>query len=83
MDHEKILNEYVHAADRMSELFGVGLKGPVSIEQFNNERIHEINKTVAYIRSLKFQNYSVPFGLIEKTKQDAKSLLPDLDLGDL
>lgn len=83
MDHEKILNEYVHVADRMSELFGVGLKGPVSIERFNKERIYEINKTVAYIRSLKIQNYSVPFGLIEKTKQDAKSLLPELDLTDL
>ena len=83
MDHDRILNEYVHAADRMSELFGIGLKGPVSIEVFNNERINEIYKTVAYIRSLKVQNNSVPFGLIQKTKQDAKSLLPDLDLNDL
>jgi hypothetical protein len=49
MDRERILNEYVHAADRMSELFGVGLKGPVSIEIFNKERIHEVNKSVAYV----------------------------------
>ena len=83
MDHKKILNEYVHVADRMSDLFGVELKEPVSIEHFNKERIHEINKTVAYIRSLKVHNHSVPFGLLEKTKQDAKSFLPELDLGDL
>jgi hypothetical protein len=33
----------------MSEIFGIGLKGPVSIEVLNNERINEIYKTVAYI----------------------------------
>jgi|688.fasta_scaffold503391_2 hypothetical protein len=66
MDHDRILNEYVHAADQMIELFGKGLKGPVSIKVFNNQRINEIYKTVAVIRSLKVQNYSVPFGLIQK-----------------
>jgi len=44
MDHERILNEYVHTTDRMSELFGFGLKELVSIEELNKERIHEINK---------------------------------------
>ena len=47
MDHERILNEYVHAADRMSELSGVGLKGPISIEILTKK---EFMKSISLLR---------------------------------